>query len=178
MTGLINTGAPGAIDSRSTYSDMFPMDMLIIDQETQTFSLKDGWMFNAPQEIIVWTPEIGGSTSNPTGISYSSKVGTGMLEGKKVTLWFSLNGTITGAGSGRVAIAGLPFTVAPNCYYAVASLRTSYLPVTTVFHADPGGTRLLASKVITGGSTTLSWGDTDVSATNFGILGTITYFIA
>jgi hypothetical protein len=58
-----------------------------------------------------WTPTIGGSATNPTGIVYSSQSGSYTRVGNVVYIAFRIQFSFTnGTGSGSLEIRGLPFT--------------------------------------------------------------------
>jgi hypothetical protein len=58
-----------------------------------------------------WTPTIGASSSNPTGLSYSNQFGKYTRIGNVVYIAFRVGFSFTnGTGSGTLLIRGLPFT--------------------------------------------------------------------
>jgi hypothetical protein len=71
-----------------------------------------------------WTPTFGGSTTDPSGITYDNQIGTYTKVGNLVQVTIKLGtDAITSIGSGNLRIRGLPFN--PN--YAVGAGRpTAY----------------------------------------------------
>jgi hypothetical protein len=57
-----------------------------------------------------WTPVITGSTTNPTGLTYSFQIGQYTKVGRQVTVHFRIQTTAGSGGSGTLNITGLPFT--------------------------------------------------------------------
>jgi hypothetical protein len=57
-----------------------------------------------------WTPTMGGTSSNPTGIAYSVQTGLYVRLGRLVTCWGRLIvSALSAAGTGAITIDGLPF---------------------------------------------------------------------
>ena len=92
----------------------------------QTFAL-NGVQFPATQvpsadantlddyEEGTWTPTIGGSATNPSGLSYSTQFGRYTKIGNAVYVHFRIQFSFTnGTGSGSLEIRGLPFTASNN----------------------------------------------------------------
>lgn len=125
-----------------------------------------------------WTPAITGSVSPPTGISYSVQIGKYIRIGAQIFLEFQIIGTITGAGSGRVELTGLPFAASTDDTSPVVSGALAYLPAESFFHAAGGSIELFCTRLVAGGtSVAVNWGDANVSASNFHIHGTLNYHV-
>ena len=58
-----------------------------------------------------WTPTLGGSSSDPTGVSYTDQVGRYTKIGRSVTVNCLIGWTTYTGGSTYIIIKGLPFTV-------------------------------------------------------------------
>ena len=67
-------------------------------------------------EVGTWTPEYGGSTSDPT-VTYDQQTATYTKIGNVVTCSFELRTDSVSGGSGDLTIKGLPFNVANNQGY-------------------------------------------------------------
>jgi hypothetical protein len=123
-----------------------------------------------------WTPEINGSTSAPTGITYTNQFGRYTKIGRLVEVSFYIQGTYTGAGVDAVEVTGLPFTISNVTTFPSISGGTGYLPVDTFFYAINNTTRLSAGMRSTGATSGVKYGDAGVSASNFQMLMMMTYF--
>lgn len=123
-----------------------------------------------------WVPAINGATTPPSGISYANQTGRYSKLGRLVICEFYIVGTITGAGVGRVTITGLPFTATSTNLIPPIIAGISFMPANCFFHVSASTTTLLATKSAAGAdNTAVNWGDTNVSATNFGIHGVVIY---
>ena len=78
-----------------------------------------------------FTPLLEGQISNPT-VSYTSQIATYNKIGRLVTFEILLRANRTAGGSGRIRIAGLPFTCAEVYGYA-ATVGNSNIPTTLPF---------------------------------------------
>ena len=58
-----------------------------------------------------WTPTLGGSTADPTGVSYAAQTGRYTRVGRTVTVSGLLGFTTYTGGTGDAIVRGLPFTV-------------------------------------------------------------------
>ncbi len=56
-----------------------------------------------------WTPTLGGSTGNPTGVSYGGQAGIYTKIGRQVTVNAQITFTTFTGGSGNLLVSGLPF---------------------------------------------------------------------
>jgi len=68
-----------------------------------------------------WTPSITGSTTNPTGLTYSNQIGQYTKVGRQVTVHFRIKTTAGSGGSGTFNISGLPFTPSSERSSAIIS---------------------------------------------------------
>jgi hypothetical protein len=123
-----------------------------------------------------WTPTITGSSSAPTGISYTSQNGAYTKIGRLVNVSWYIEGTITGKGTGDVQVGGLPFTSISGSVFPSNKGATGYLPTTTYIYSLNGSTLLGFGIAGTGTLLGCGWSDANVSGTNFQIHMQITYF--
>ena len=57
-----------------------------------------------------WTSVLGGSTTDPTSVTYANQIGTYTKIGRMVTVFYNLAFTTYTGGSGDFRLKGLPFT--------------------------------------------------------------------
>ena len=69
-------------------------------------------------EVGTWTPTFGGSTTDPSGVTYDIQGGRYTKVGNLVTVQFNIGtDAVTNVGSGALYIRGLPFTPNDGFYF-------------------------------------------------------------
>jgi len=63
-------------------------------------------------DVGLWTPEYGGSDTDPSGITYGNQFGYFVREGNKCTVWGKLGTDLLTVGVGSLLITGFPFPCA------------------------------------------------------------------
>ena len=71
-----------------------------------------------------WTPTLGGSTGNPTGVGYTTQAGTYTKMGRQVTVNGRIGFTTFTGGSGNLLMSGLPYAFS-NIPRGVANLHNT-----------------------------------------------------
>jgi hypothetical protein len=92
-----------------------------------------------------WTPEYGGSTTNPTVTSYSIRNGTYTKTGNVVSLTGHMRTSGLSGGSGDVQIIGLPFAASSASSYVATGSVYQFSTVTnfaTVLRFDSGNSKI------------------------------------
>jgi hypothetical protein len=132
-----------------------------------------------------WTPVLGGSGSDPTGVTYNAQAATYTRVGNLVTVFAYVGWTTYTGGSGTLQIKGLPFAavnstsggfcngatqinnVALSSGYSWASMRTQ--PNQTVMDVQQQGSA--------NAWTAVGWGAVSSSGSSKELLTSITYFV-
>jgi hypothetical protein len=129
-----------------------------------------------------FTPFLGGSGGNPTGVTYSNQLGKYVKIGKQVTVSGILSFTTYTGGTGSIQISGLPFTSANDSVSAWGSSMVEQVAlgsgktfVTSAISANSG-----SILVVAGGSSVnfdnLTFSNISSSATGKYFTYGITYF--
>jgi len=131
-----------------------------------------------------WTPVLGGSTTDPTSVTYAGQTGTYTKIGRQVTIGFNLIFSTYTGGSGNLYVKGLPFSAAGGINQQQGSLVIELVTLgsgrTAIVCALSQGSNFL--RLFQYGSAN-AYEDTLLtqapsSGSNKYIQGTITYFTA
>jgi hypothetical protein len=125
----VNTYGLQTINGVKTFTDTIIVNKGIRFPATQSLSTNANTLDD--YEEGTFTPILEGQISNPT-VTYTSQIATYNKIGRLVTFEILLRANRTAGGSGRIRIAGLPFTCAEVYGYA-ATVGNSNIPTTLPF---------------------------------------------
>ena len=180
---LPNNNASGTSGSRFVLPDGEDMDLSQTNGGATFIKDSNGWNLVATGITYAefsdggtpfnqsFTPELAGSSTNPTGITYSVQRGRAVKVGNLV--FFNVSITVSGSttdGTGQLQISGLPFTntggVAANVNIRYnAGLTLGGTHISNLCDIAPSGTILRCGFQTTTGTSSVSWG-THVTTTN------------
>ncbi len=127
----------------------------------------------------VWTPIVAGLTTAGTAV-YTAQTGSYTRCGNRVTADFCAFGTFSTPPTGYPAIFGLPFAANNTTYaFSTGSVLHGYGTGVYIPYVEPAGVKVRLAKLSTAMSSdhTSPVFATDISATSFKMIGTITYHV-
>lgn len=105
---------------------------------------------NLPYAAGTFTPTLGGSTTNPSSVTYTTQVGQYVRIGRLVYFTLGIATSAYSGGTGNLRIKGLPFTASGGISASPISVRPSSINWTS-----GSGIQFLTARVVGGGSSVI-----------------------
>lgn len=105
---------------------------------------------NLPYAAGTFTPTLGGSTTDPSSVTYTTQVGQYVRIGRLVYFTLGVATSAYSGGTGNLRIKGLPFTASGGINASPVSVRPSSINWTS-----GSGIQFLTARVVGGGSSVI-----------------------